>query len=163
MVKALGASAVFDYASPICGADIRAHTRNELYYAFDAVSEAASPQICADALASHPAPSGKRPFYGVILPALSPRDDVERGHTLGYSAVGEYFTLGSTVWEARPQDLEFATRFFKLAEGLLAEKRFKVHRPEVREGGLEGVLGGMDDLRHGRVSGKKVVYRVNES
>lgn len=163
MVKALGASAVFDYASPTCGADIRAHTRNELYYAFDTVSEAASPQICADALASHPAPSGKRPFYGVILPALSPRDDVERGHTLGYSAVGEYFTLGSTVWEARPQDLEFATRFFKLAEGLLAEKRFKVHRPEVREGGLEGVLGGMDDLRHGRVSGKKVVYRVNES
>ena len=51
MVKALGASTVFDYASPTCGADIRAHTRNELYYAFDTVSEAASPRICADGLA----------------------------------------------------------------------------------------------------------------
>ena len=50
-----------------------------------------------------------------------------------------------------------------MAEGLLAEKRFKVHRPEVREGRLEGALGWMDDLRHGRVSRKKVVYRVNES
>ena len=112
--------------------------------------------------ASHPASSDKRPFYGVVLPALSPRDGVERGHTLGYSTVGEYFTLGSAVSEARLQDLEFATRFIKLAEGLLAEKRFKLHRPEVREGVLEGALGGMDDLRHRRVSGKKVVEREKQ-
>ena len=163
MVKALGASAVFDYASLTRGTDIHHDTRNELYYAFDTVSEAASSRICADALASHPAPSDKRPFYGVILPALSPRDGVEGGHTLGYSAIGEYFTLGGAVWEARLQDLEFVTRFIKLAEGLLAEKRFKVHRPKVREGGLVGALGGMDDLRHGRVSGKKVVCRISES
>lgn len=105
----------------------------------------ASPRICADALASHPASSDKRPFYGVILPALLPRDGVERGHTLGYWTVGEYFILGSAVSEARLQDLGFATRFTKLAEGLLAENRFKVHRSEVREGALEGALGGMDD------------------
>ena len=163
MVKALGASAVFGYASPTCGTDIRAHTRNELYYAFDTISEAGSPQICVDALASHPAPSGKRVFYGVVLPALSPRNGVERGHTFSYSAVSEYFTLRSAVWEARPQELKFAARFLKLAEGLLAEKGFKVQRPDVREGGLEGMLGGMDDLRHERVSIKKVVYRVDES
>ena len=49
-----------------------------------------------------------------------------------------------------------------MAEGLLAEKRLKVHRPEVREGRLEGVLGGMDDLRQRRAGGKKVVYYINE-
>lgn len=159
-VKSLGASAVFDYHSPTCGADIRAYTKDQLYYAFDTISEHSSPQICADALSSNPGPSGKKPFYGCIQTPESPRSDVERASTLAYSALGESFKMGPHNFEAKPQDYEFGTKFFRLAAELLREGKFKVHRPEVREGGLEGVIQGMDDLRQGKVSGKKIVYKV---
>jgi len=82
------------------------------------------------------------------------------GHTLAYTAVGEYAKRGEKELPAKPEDLEFAGRFWKLTEGLLAEGKFKVHQPDVRPGGLDGVMKGLDDLRQGRVSGKKLVYRV---
>lgn len=37
------------------------------------------------------------------------------------------------------------------------------HPVEVREGGLEKVLEGMQDLKDGKVSGKKLVYVVGEA
>ncbi len=66
------------------------------------------------------------------------------------------------VIEARPKDLEFASRFWELARGLLEEGRIKCHRFGVDEGGrgLEGVLKGLQLLRERGVSGRKLVYRV---
>jgi len=115
------ASAVFDYASPTCGADIRAHTRNELYYASTPSRRRPSPQICADALASHPAPSGKRPFYGVILPrcrlAMMLREATPSATRLLASISPSGAGLGSQAAGSGVCD-----QVFKLAEGLLAER-----------------------------------------
>ena len=53
--------------------------------------------------------------------------------------------------------------FWGLACKLLAEKKIKVHPVDVRPGGLKGVLEGMEEMRQGKVSGKKLVYRVSET
>jgi hypothetical protein len=48
------------------------------------------------------------------------------------------------------------------SRGLLEQGKIKVHRPSINKygKGLEGVLKGMDAMRHGRVSGEKLVFTV---
>lgn len=161
-VKSLGADTVFDSRSPTVGADIRAHTNNKLYYAWDTIGEHGSPAACAAALASS-APAGQKLHYGTILmgPGMKPpRDDVEFTFTLGYTAAGEAFEIAGMKWEAKPQDYEFTVKWTELAEKLWMERKWRPHRQDVREGGLEGVLNGLEDMKSGKVSGVKLVYRV---
>lgn len=83
---------------------------------------------------------------------------------MGYTMLGEDFTWGpgGKVWEASAEDKAFQEGFWELATELVADGRLTAHSPEVRGGGLQGVLEGLDDLRTGRVSGKKLVYRIGE-
>lgn len=53
--------------------------------------------------------------------------------------------------------------FIPIAEGLLKEGKIRGHSPSVRRGGLRGVLEGLKELREGKVSGEKVVYRVEDT
>jgi hypothetical protein len=48
-----------------------------------------------------------------------------------------------------------------LATKLLASQQLTVHPAKVGSGGLEGVLDGMNQLKEGKVSGVKLVYRVD--
>ncbi len=50
-----------------------------------------------------------------------------------------------------------------IAEGLLREGKIRVHPPSVRPGGLRGVLEGLKELREGKLSGEKIVYRVADT
>ena len=158
MVKNLGASAVFDYSAPDCGAKIREYTNNRLYHALDCISEGTSAQICADALSTDT--STKKPVYCALLPIELPRADVEYKFTLGYTATNESFVKAGLEFPASEEDYRFAVRFCKLSEKLLAEGKFKPHQQDIRKGPLEKVLDGVDELRQGKVSGKKIVYRI---
>jgi hypothetical protein len=62
---------------------------------------------------------------------------------------------------AKPQDFEFAKTFWELATKLLASQQLTVHPVKTGKGGLEGVLDGMNQLKEGKVSGVKLVYRVD--
>lgn len=164
MLKSLGADAVFDYGSPTVGADIRAHTHNKLYHALDCIAEGNSADICAAALSDDTA--ARKPVYSALLWCDFPRKtDAVAKFTLGYTIFGEAFEKGFGPGEfpAKPEDYEFGKKFWKLAEGLLAEGKFKVHRPDVRSGGLEDVLDGLEELRLGKVSGKKLVYKIGDA
>jgi NADPH:quinone reductase-like Zn-dependent oxidoreductase len=158
-VKSLGADHVFDYSSPTCAADIKRLTNDKLQYAWDTISEGTSPKICADALAS----SGS-PKYGSILNVKDfPRSDVKQIYSLGYTMIGEDFRFrGSNVYKAVPEDFEFGKKWVSLVENLLAEGKIKPHRKDLRSGGLDGILQGCNDLKEGRVSGNKLVYRISE-
>ena len=61
---------------------------------------------------------------------------------------------------AKLQDFEFAKEFWNLATELLASKQVIVHPVEPGSGGLAGVLGGLNKLKEGKVSGVKLVYRI---
>jgi NADPH:quinone reductase-like Zn-dependent oxidoreductase len=160
-VKSLGADAVFDYSSPTVGADIRKHTNDKLFYVWDTIAEGTTPQICADALSSQSlSPSGKKLQYGCTLSATCPRDDVESKPTMGYTALGEAFSKFGREFPAKPEDFQFSVMFTRVAEKIIKEGKVKPHRYEVRPGGLDGILDGLKDMKDGKISGKKVVYRV---
>jgi NADPH:quinone reductase-like Zn-dependent oxidoreductase len=160
-VKSLGADHVFDYKSPTCGADIRKASNNKIYYAWDTIGEGNSAQICADGMSSDTAmPSGQKLQYANILSAKFPREEVESKRTLMYSIMGEDFAKGGRKIPAKKEDFEFMKKFVAISQKLIDEGKLKPHNLDVRPGGLEGILQGLEDMKNGKVSGKKLVYKL---
>jgi len=119
--------------------------------------KACRPKICCDALSSTGTPK-----YGCILNVKDlPRNDVKAKYTLGYTIVGEELEFRSLKIPAKPQDLEFGKKFVLVGERLLAEGKVKPHRKEIRPGGLDAIFEGLEDLKQGKVSGTKLVYRLS--
>jgi NADPH:quinone reductase-like Zn-dependent oxidoreductase len=160
LVKSLGADHAFDYSSPSCAADIRKVTNDKLFYAFDTISTKETAQICGDALSEQP--NGAILRYGAILNVKCPREDVTSTFTLGYTALGEAFHKFGKDSAAKPEDFAFSSKFSELSQKLIEDKKIKPHRHEVREGGLDGILAGLDDMKNGKISGVKVVYRISD-
>jgi NADPH:quinone reductase-like Zn-dependent oxidoreductase len=158
-VESLGAEKAFDYKSPNCGKEINEYTKNSLKYAWDTISVESSAKICAEAIGS----DVKGAKYGSIQPMKVSRDDVESKGTLMYTIFNEDFTKGGKTTPASPEDFESAKIIFGITEKLLAEGKLKPHPEHVGAEGLKGVLQGMLDLKNDKVSGKKLVYRVEET
>ncbi|KAF2481971.1 putative zinc-binding oxidoreductase ToxD [Neohortaea acidophila] len=158
LLKSLGASEVFDYKDPDCGKKIREYTNDSLTLALDCISEGDSAQICEQAVSSR----GGAITY-LLRSAPHSRKDVVKKHTSGYTVFGEAFDkLGEHV-PAKPQDFEHCKKFWQLTEELVAEGRLKPHPMKVGGEGLVGVFDGMQQAREGKVSGVKLVYRVEET
>lgn len=157
LVKRLGADKAFDYNAPNSAATIREYTNDKLKIAFDTISIEASAKFCDAALSSE---GGD---YSALLVVGIERANVNDRWTLGYTAVGEEFNFGPTHIPAKPEDKEFAAKFWAVAEKLLAAGKIKVHTPKVNPGGLNGVLEGLELLKADKVSGEKLVYNVSET
>ncbi|GFF22114.1 protein TOXD [Aspergillus udagawae] len=157
LVKDLGADKASDYKDPQSADAIRAYTDNKLKLVLDTISVEASAQYCDKALSSE---GGE---YSALLAVGIKRATVNNRRTLAYTAIGEEFMLGDTPMAAKPEDKEFAERFWAMAERLLAAGKIKVHRPKVNPGGLKGALEGLQLLKLDKVSGEKLVYNVAET
>ncbi|KAH8705822.1 putative zinc-binding oxidoreductase ToxD [Talaromyces proteolyticus] len=157
LMRQLGADLVFDYHVPKVGEKIRAATDDKLKIVFDTVNVESSAAICADAIG----PDGGR--YCNLLGLDCPRSDVQSTFFLGYSVSGESYIFEGEKYDARPQDFDFASKFMRIAEKLWDEGRWKPHPQRVGSCGLLGALAGMDEMRKGRYSGEKLVYRVEET
>ncbi|KAL2267837.1 hypothetical protein VTJ83DRAFT_5114 [Remersonia thermophila] len=163
-LKSLGADGVFDYREPDVAEQIRAWSADAdglLTLAWDCISLEPSARICAAAL------SRTRPS---LYRALLPVDDkvvkevngkADTAATLAYTMFGEPVDIGIQK-PVVPEDYEFGKKFWELSRGLLAEGKLKPARVGLNRGGegLEGVLIGLDELKHGRVSGEKLVYTL---
>jgi hypothetical protein len=160
-VKSLGASEAFDYNSPSCGADIRKATKDSLYYVWDAIGEGDSVNICSDAIASDTSggPNGKGMYCNIVGAKLS-RTDVVSKSTLMYTTFGEEFAKWGMTFPANKEDKEYMKRFVVASEPLIANGEVKPHKIDAREGGLDGILGGLKDMQEGKVSAAKLVYTV---
>lgn len=159
-VKSLGADAVYDYRDPDVGKKINRDTNNSLKLIWDTISVKESAAICAEALSSDP--TGTR--YGTILPVKLPgREGVETTFTFLYTVFGEAFTKAKRENPAMPEDFEFGKKWFAIVADLLKEGKIKTHPEQVGEKGLEGALQGMQDMKEGKVSAVKLVYRVGET
>lgn len=66
---------------------------------------------------------------------------------------------------AMPERYRIASEFWQIAGKLFADGKLVAHKSEVDLGGsgLEGVLSGLQTMRDGKVSGFKLVYRLNGS
>lgn len=155
LVKSLGATNVFDYRSPTCAEDIKKATSSHLAYALDCIGNESSAAICTAAYG----PQGGK-YTSLNGVEKLDRDDIANQFTLGYTAFGQYFKFGSEVFLPNPRNFDFAVKFVALARDLLEQGQFRVHQPDVREGGLEAILSGLQEMREKKVHGKKLVYRV---
>jgi hypothetical protein len=130
-------------------------SNNTLAHAFDTISSPDSARICCDAIG----PKGGR-YTSLDLIEEFPREDVTKLNTMAFTAIGEAFEIGGYSVPEKPEDYDFAVMFTRLAQELLTHKKFRVHPVDVQEGGLDGVLDGLQKMREGKVSGVKLVYIV---
>ena len=91
------------------------------------------------------------------------RSDVKTELVLGYTAFGEASELGPESFVAVPNDKAFSAWWLLLAAKFLVSGRIKVHPLLVREGGLGGVLEGLDLMRKDQVRSQKLVRSVSEA
>ncbi len=157
MVKKLGAVAVFDYSDVHAAQKIREYTEDNLMLAWDTLSLEASAQFCADALSTK---GGK---YAALLPVQCPRDDVESSTTMAYTVTGEPLKMGRQRMPVTPQDYEFGKMWWSLSEDLFREGKIHTHKLRIGKDGLMGVLDGLQLMRDDKISGEKLVYRVDET
>ncbi|MCJ1268394.1 hypothetical protein MMC22_008282 [Lobaria immixta] len=155
LVKSLGADFVLDYNSESCASEIRKASQDNLQHVLDCISTDASVKICADSFGSK---GGKYSSLGYIQDF--PRKDVTTAVTIAYTALGEAVKLRSRDFPAVKEDYQFGIIFARLTEELLAKGKLKPHPPEVRPGGLDGILDGLQDLKKEKVSGSKLVYQI---
>ncbi|EXJ86697.1 hypothetical protein A1O3_03650 [Capronia epimyces CBS 606.96] len=157
LVKERGADIVYDYHIPQVGTQIRQVTDGKLKAVFDTVSLDSSAAICADAIG----PAGG--VYCNLLGVDCPRSDVQSVFFLGYSISGEAYIFEGQSYDASPEDFIFARRWYEIAERLWAQGKWTPHPQRIGPDGLLGALAGMQELRQGKVSGEKLVYRVDET
>jgi aspyridone synthetase trans-acting enoyl reductase len=154
----LGAAATFDYRSPTCGADVREYTVDTLALALDCITYATSIGICYEALGS----SGGR--YLALDPfplRCHTRRSVVPDWMLTCSMFGQAIPWASPFdWDPRPQDRDFAEVWFSVAQRLLDEGCVEPHPVEIRNGGLAAVGEGMEEVRTGKITGRKLVYPI---
>lgn len=157
LVKKLGADQVYDYNDPNAAAQVREYTQNSLKLVFDTISLEGSARFCDNALSTE---GGE---YSALLPIKINRENVNDRSTLGYTVMGEAFTKGETSFPAKPQDKEFAEQFTSIAQKLVGEKKIQVHPVKLLPGGLGGIVGGLQSMMEGKVSGEKLVYNVADT
>jgi NADPH:quinone reductase-like Zn-dependent oxidoreductase len=159
LVKSYGADACFDYKDPDCGKKVREYTGDKIAYVYDTISTEPSAAVCAEAMSS----TGGR--YTCILAVDFPREDCKTDLVMGYTINGEDYKMGpqAPLQPAKLDDYAFGEMFFHLAEELFAAGKFRPHRATVGKGGLHGILDGLQLMREGKVSGTKLVYRVEDT
>jgi NADPH:quinone reductase-like Zn-dependent oxidoreductase len=153
LLRKLGADQVFDYKEADVGAKIRKATNDKIKHVFDCIGEGSSTEICGAAMSS----SGGH--LSALLPPpknFSRNNDVKAVWTLGYTALGEKY---NDNFPASQTDYEFAVKFWKVSEELINSGKIRTHPAEVRTG-LENVPQGLQDLKDGKVSGVKLVYKI---
>ncbi|KAL6709860.1 hypothetical protein ACN47E_000645 [Coniothyrium glycines] len=151
LLRKLGADHVFDYKDPEVGAKIREATNDKLKLVFDCIAEGNSPAITAAAVSS----SGGH-VSGLLPVEEYPRSDVKFKFRLAYTALGEAY---SEKIPASQEDYEFGANFWRVTEELFNSGKIKAHPTKVHHG-LEGIPQGLDDLKDGKVSGVKLVYKI---
>ncbi|KAM3557497.1 hypothetical protein MY1884_004484 [Beauveria asiatica] len=147
LVKALGASAAFDYNSPTCAADIKAFTNNALLHAWDCTGDGAG--VCAAAMSDNDGGT-----YGTIMPA-----DYELLARTNPRVTGQPFDLV----RPDPAEMECYEFFLGITQPLLESGQVRPLRAALNKtgSGLEGVLKGLEKMQAGvTVSGEKLVYTI---
>jgi hypothetical protein len=130
---------------------------------FDTISNDASANIAAAAISTKASPPLAKKIYIDLMGTITfPRKDVTHIFELAYTVRGEAFEIEGQRWEADREDFELGKKFAALCDKLLEEDVVKNHPVRFLEGGLEGILGGMEELKQGRVSGAKLVARIQE-
>lgn len=158
LVRGCGASAIFDYSKPNVAEEIKKHTGGRLAYAYDCIADVDSVAHCYAALGR----SGTRYAHlELVPPERKTRRAVRAELIMGYDVFGADVPLsGGYERSADQKKRDLAVHYFKIFQRLLDAGKLRPHPTQTLEGGLQGVLQGLQMLKSGQVSGKKLVVPV---
>jgi aspyridone synthetase trans-acting enoyl reductase len=160
LVKSLGATAVFDYRSQSCAKDIRDFSKDSLSIVLDCITDATTMKICYEAMGSC---GGKYTGLDAFPMRIHTRNDITPHWIFVATMFGEPLDMkGPYKRRARRQDVTFVTDWFVTVQDLLDNGLLKPHPIRVMPGGLGRVAEGIAELRLGKVSGEKLVYKICE-
>jgi NADPH:quinone reductase-like Zn-dependent oxidoreductase len=156
LVKSYGADEVYDYKTPDCAAKIRADTQNTLEYAVDCVAEDSSMSFCYAALGRM---GGKYVALNPFNQQLATRKVIEPDWILATRIDGAGSSWPAPyACEPEPKLAELSVSLFAKVQQLLNQDKLRSHPVRVEDGGLPGLLNGVEILRKGGISGQKLVY-----
>ena len=160
LVRSYGAEQVFDYHSPTCADDIRAHTKNSLRYVLDCITTPATLQLCYSVIGRL---GGK--YTALELPPQIPglRKTVKSDWVMGVTVFGQEIRLSEGYYQ--PPNLEhhaFGLNWVKIVQDLIDKEELRSHPVKVMTGRFEGILKGLDLLSQQKVSGQKLVYFISD-
>ncbi|KAF3922413.1 Zeta-crystallin [Arthrobotrys entomopaga] len=152
------ADVIIDYRNnPNIADEIRkALNGQELKHAFDGFAEPPSSDPLAEVLSTN---------GGRITGILQYGDGkLPNGHKWKMTYVGSaHKAYPSFPAEDAEVDREFAYVFSRYLTRALEQGKFKPHPHEVLEGGLGGIVEGLNRLREGKVKGSKLVARIADT
>ncbi|KAJ3050980.1 hypothetical protein HK097_008057, partial [Rhizophlyctis rosea] len=124
----------------------------KLTYVLDAISENGSFEAIAQVV---------DPENGRVSHVLPPAKYAKAGENFKYP--GNAQAIQTSVGQAHDSQKDLAFLYVRYIAQLLEEGRFKTHPYEVIPGGLGGVQQGLQNLKEGKASGVKYVYRIEET
>ncbi|KAJ9621982.1 hypothetical protein H2203_006863 [Taxawa tesnikishii (nom. ined.)] len=165
LVKSYEADVVVDYHDAtstqelIDEAKTNAATMGPLELCVDCISTQQSSEFSATVL-SATASGPQEPLYSGLSPLIPPVSGIKMMFTVGYSFLGEDYEFLGQNHPAHMDDFEKALHFAEVAEILITKKKIRPHPCDVRTTGLKGIIDGLEELKAGKVSGKKLVYTL---
>jgi len=157
-VKSFGAEAVFDYRSQTCADDIRAYTKNSLYYAIDCITGPTTMELCYNAIGRA---GGKYTALDPYQESRVTRTRIKADWVLGPALLGKKIAWPAPFdWEGNLKLRAWAEKWFDMLQKTLDKGKIKPHPIQLIDGGLSGIMEGLQALHKGVVSGKKLVYCI---
>ncbi|KAI9771197.1 MAG: putative secondary metabolism biosynthetic enzyme [Geoglossum umbratile] len=155
LVKSYGAEAIFDYNSPTCAADIKAYTKNTLSLVLDPLTEAATMKACYECIGRA---GGRYVCLEMYKEHQHTRKAVKIEFIMGSAILGGEVALDQGYGSAAdPEKRRFGIEFYRQVQRLFDEGQIKPHPIRIVPGGFQGILDGLEDLKHRRVSAQKLV------
>ncbi|KAI4602495.1 hypothetical protein KJ359_009739 [Pestalotiopsis sp. 9143b] len=160
-VKSLGARHVFDYHDQDVATKIK-EASSTIHYAFDTIGQKHSSATASQALAL----SGEtQSALCTVRPGKANTEDVEKGvkvtDVLVWTAFLKDHRYGEFFWPASDFDHEICVDFFKKLPDWLRDGKLRASVPSLKHG-LDSVADGFQEYRDGKISGYKLVYRIQE-
>lgn len=159
-LKNLGADICFDYKDPNVISKIKQATNYHLAYAFDCISEKeATRQVCAALTENNSQLCTVLPFITSEIPP-----HIKERRVLMYTMFGNERNLFGQLYKAKPEDKEFAEKFYQLlTDLLLPEGLLQPNRVTKISNGLNGVEEGFKRMMENKVAAEKFVYTLAET
>jgi NADPH2:quinone reductase len=146
--KSIGADHIVDYRNKNVVEDIKKILGGKkLLRAYDAISEGDSVKDISAVLAD----GG---LHTTVLPV--PEEETSTRTKILRTMVGD-------AHSGAPYLQDLASAYYRLFGKWLQEGRFEPHPYEVVKGGLQGVEEGLRRLQEGKVSAKKLVFRIADT
>ncbi|CAF3836477.1 unnamed protein product [Rotaria sp. Silwood1] len=147
-LKELGADICFDYMDSNVASQIKQATTDSLAYAFDCISEKETvKKVCATF-------TDKNSQIVTVLPGRSNEvsSHVREHNVLMYTIFGREMHIFRKDYKVKPQDKEFAEKFYKLLSNALLLNGFvKPNKVTKMPNGLNGVKEGFKRMMENKV------------